>query len=299
MGDGFFGKFDAVKDTYTLFIILLAWIGVGSAWLIGSEAGKIFFGITLIAITGLYITFQFIRENEEDIDIPLRDNVVLSAGLFLSGHILIILINFIVGFFNKDYLSYNIYKPLAVFSTASLSKVSIALSLETQKFYSWFFTAFSAGTLEDFVFRYAGFVIVFVLLGFLLKMLKFDFSESTTKWIKVIGAMILLSLLFMYTHKLNGSYVANPQFFWFAFVFSLLMFVLIYFFRYGLVIAIGLHIGNNSASLGWADSVNSVIQGIQAGNPLAYTITIFYLVSIIVVLSNLPYIWRMMRGIND
>jgi len=240
-------KLDTSRALLFPIFLILTLIGVSSTFILNLENGKVYFIILVIAIVSLYITYFFLPKDTNIIEYAFSKSLLQSIFFFFLGVLIIPVLNILLIISGVAARSYTIIKPFAVFSTAgSLTGTTFkVIQLQLDKFWSFFFTVWTAGVMETFIFNFAA-VVVGTLIGhFILQLSPNMVKKEEHKRIFRAGVALLFSgVLFSAAHTLNETYDSINMFL-INFIFLLLLNIILYYFNFVIMFVVGIHMSNN------------------------------------------------------
>lgn len=275
--------------------------GIGVAWLALNDipAGIRYITILTVGVALLTITFLFVDEDNSKrmskfIKIPFTTDLSVGAGFYLLGWMVPLLINLITTFFGTGFNISQLMIPLAgnQINNQIMQTLSVAQA-QTNPFWQWFISVFTAGTIEEFVF---GFILMFVgvMFGHFIYLLIWGKEQSDTKmafWFRTIFALIFTGLIFGGAHGINDTYMGIM--FLIAIGFRLVMNYSIYVTGVFITFTLGFHQANNAIWF-WSEYGASVtIQAFQSiGGVL---ILIYFSLILYYIMRNIDTVLRKLR----
>jgi hypothetical protein len=237
------------NNYFVLALLLLALIGVVTGAIQEVFAGTVYFSIILAGAVALVLVNFFTNEDDkkrtkEFFMSPFKKDSRVALALFYFGTFVILLLNYGGQFIKQGFSTLQFFSPLYLTAGGELgtgiSQTFSASVLESSGIVSWFFTVFTAGIWEEFLF---GFILFFVGWVIAIALNQTIFGNRFGKIFNNIVATGISVSLFMVVHILNGSYEGSM--FLVAGIFRLLMNISIYYLTLGIAFTMGMHLMNN------------------------------------------------------
>ena len=235
-------RLDATRSLLFPIFLFITLLGIGSTYALNLENGRIYFIIILTSIVGVYVGFFFFRRDTTIFEFPFEKTLLQGVFGLYVGFLLPTIINLI-----SSVKTYQVIKPFAIFSTAGgvTGQSFKIITLQLDKFWSYFYTVWVAGIGETFVFNFATIVIGIIIGHFILEFNPNIAKTEKGKRMFRAGVGLLFSgLVFVISHGLNGSY-NDLNMFLLAFLFLLLMNFILYFLNFFIMFVVGFHMSNN------------------------------------------------------
>ena len=243
---------DVERNLFDFVVLFISSWGI--FWLAYNDnpAGILYTYLFIYSIIILFLYIFWTKDSSHSTEIPISQSMHHSITFYIFGWLIPIFLYLIFSFKTSS-----LFIPLK-FTAQSLQTFE-SLTISASKFWQFFITVWTAGTIEGWV---AGFAIVAsgILIGrFVRQIFNLDFSKSGNKWFDFSIAMIVSVIFFVVMHSFNQSY-NNYTMFFIAGIFKLVENIGIYVFNLMISFAFGFHQSNNAIFLG----LNNVWQGLSS-----------------------------------
>lgn len=282
---------------------MLAGALFGMGWLALNDviSGMRYTLLFLLGLAGISLSFLFIDENQKEIALkviknPFTSDYDVAAGLYVFGWLLPIGISIFFSVFGFNFNISQLMIPLAAeqLNQGVAQSFSVAQA-QASPFWQWFTTVYTAGTVEEFVFGFALFVVMVIIAMAVWRLVfkKTDTKSSGALWFYTLFAVITTGLAFGGAHQLNGTYVGIM--FLIAIMFRIFMNLGLYAFGLFLSFTIGYHQSNNAVWFWGQYGAQTTIEALTSIGGLI--IVFFSLLILLYVFRNIDIIFVKLKKI--
>src|SRR3990167_6600196 len=274
-----------------MYLLLVLLTIPGIYWLLntGSASGMVYFSLFVIFVSVIYYITTQIKESDFGIDVPIEKTSEQAVGRLLLGAAVMIGLLFVLRLVTLAQTVSLAFSPLNSFSITSKSTTAqsfASLVISTDPGWYVWMKDITAPILEELITGFGFVVFGFFLTYIIFKLLGVNLGhgEDTALF---IGSIFFSGLFFMALHLFNNTYAGNTCQLIAAFIFRIILNVMIYTLQFGLSFSTGVHMANNF--------IDSFSQGVLPGaffTPWGAIIIIIFMIILFFFITNFKEVMR-------